>query len=169
MANELPRIPIEGTRRIALSSYTKQFSNVLEETCEDFVCRVQLYSSEDGEIWMKAIVFDDEGRMLPIIFQMNPVEQVLRASQKFHTVGNRSKALKKLGSALVEYITNLNTLSSRISNVFFDVGPKYTSVSYDHDPKEKGSIRVYLPVYKKDDYGLTDIRGEVGDDLANMS
>lgn len=168
MAKEQPRIPIEGTRRIALSSFTKQFSDALEESCDDFVCRVQVYSSENGDIWMKAIVFDEDGRQLPILFNMNPEERVLRASKKFKTSGKREITLKKLGQALVTYITNINTVSTKISNIFFDIGPKFTSCSYNHDPKEKGSIRVYLPCYKKDYCGITDMRDEVGAELANM-
>lgn len=167
MAKELPRIPIEGSKRLALSAFTQEFCRALDESCEDFMCRMQLYSAGD-EICMKAIVFNEDGKPLTILFQMNKDERVLRASKKFNTAGNRSVALWKLGNAIIKYITNLNTLSTRVSNVFFDNGSRFRSVTYSHDTKEKGSICLYLPVYKKDYCGLTDMRDDVGSELADL-
>ena len=169
MAKSSPRRPIEGKIKLDFVRCTGILANTLEECCEDCLYKAQLYSQEDGEILMKAIVSDDEGSLFGVNFQMNPEEQVLRVSSKFKTVGRRSVALNQLRDAIVNYIKAINSFGMPpISAVFFDIGQRYNSITYAPDPKEKGSIKVYLQAYNKDEFGIADMKSVVGAELATM-
>ena len=162
MAKEEPKIPVEGSMKLEFIRCTSRLANVLEDVCADSLYRVQLYSREDGEILMLAIVSDDEGSLFHVVFQMNPEELVLRVSNTFKTVSSRSKALVRIKDEIIYFITAINKLGRPISAVFFDIGQKFASVTYDHDPKEKGSFRVYLQAYSRDYCGIADMKGVVG-------
>lgn len=169
MSKSEPRRPIEGRARLEFTSCTKRFAEVLEDLCYDCLYRAQLYSNVDGEILMKAIISDEEGRLSGVNFQMNPKELVLRVSNKFKTLGNRSKALAKIRDAIIKYINEINEIGlPPISAVFFDIGVSFNTITYAPDPKERGSIKVYLQTYSEDEFGITEIKDAVGAELVNM-
>ena len=160
MAKTSPRRPIDGRLRVELVRSTGLLAKVLEDYCGDCLYKAQLYSHEDGEILMKSIVSDDDGSLFGVKFQMNPEEQVLRVSNRFKTVGKRTIALNIIRDAIITYIDTLNSLGiPPVSAVFFDIGQRYNTVSYAPDPAERGSIKIYLQAYNKDEFGISDMRG----------
>ena len=163
--------PIEGQRRVLLTEYTRKFSDVLEECCEDLILRAKVYSENDGSIWMKAIGSDEDGTPLVIMFRIDSFGENLSISSNFSTVGGKSQrrnVFKKLQIALKEYIVNLNKVSTKIASVVFDLGARFNRVSYDMDPVEKGYMRVYLLAYKREYCGMSEMSGKAGSDLVDV-
>lgn len=171
MAKPSTLTPIEGDRRVRLTEYTRRFSDVLEDCCEDLILRAKVYSESDGSIWMRAIGSDEDGTSLVIMFRINPDGSELTISNNFATVGGKSQrrnVFNRLQKSLVEYIENLNKVSSKIASVVFDLGARFNRVSYDMDPDEKGCIRVYLLAYKKEYCDMSEMAGSKNSDLVNI-
>lgn len=170
MSKLTPKTPIEGNLRSSLTRFTRNFADVLEDCCEDWIMRVMVYSDKDGSIWMKAIVSDEDGAQLLILFQMEPDGTGLKISKKFATVGGpqkRTGVFATIQNALVEYISNLNTLSERISSIVFDLGQRFVNCYYEPNPKEPGCIRIYMLSYRRD-YGMAEMSGVAGAEMVNV-
>ena len=165
------RIPVERDFRQKFVDCAHKLTNILSMYCIDCLYRAELYS-EDGEIKMKVIISDEDGALFMAMFQMNPEERVMRASKTYKSAYPRAKVLKDIGKAVTDVIYVIQNYYHPISSFCFDIcESSYSHVTYASDPKEKGSVCVYLNAFNSsdlDNFGLASLNSAAGKRLCNF-
>lgn len=144
------------------SKLFKKFKDVIEDNSDDYAFyRGEIYSDSTDNINVDFLVSDENGNMSRKTLAFNPESRIIYYGKKFSL-----KDDTKVGDAIYSLVEKIQTLPQPVSKIYFDMCPTFKEGKLFKDPKEVGSVIIYLLGKYDNDHSMCYSDAGLSGDLA---